>query len=91
MREKFGKTYGFKDLSPYKGLINERKVKVKKPHVQGETLALKIKDIINEVITAAGNPVSFYFLISNRNKEIFLPLPLIQKQHVVSYWPQTGY
>lgn len=59
MKDKFGKTYGFKDSSPFKGLIKERKVKVKKPHVQGETLAIKIKDMIHEVITAAGNPVSF--------------------------------
>ena len=39
--------------------MKEKKIKKKKPHVQGETLAMKIKDIINDVITAAGNPVSF--------------------------------
>ena len=59
MREKFGKAFGFKESSPYKGLLKERKIKEKKPHVQGETLALKIKDIIHDVITTAGNPVSF--------------------------------
>ena len=60
MREKFGKMFGFKDDSPYKGLLKERKIKEKKPHVQGETLGLKIKNIIQDVITTAGNPVSFY-------------------------------
>ena len=60
MREKFGKMFGFKDDSPYKGLLKERKIKEKKPHVQGETLGLKIKNIIQDVITTAGNPVSFF-------------------------------
>ena len=81
MREKFGKTYGFKDTSPYKGLIKERKVKAKKPHVQGETLALKIKDIIHEVITTAGNPVSFpFFHTSIRQKPAYRCFPYKKKQ-----------
>ena len=44
-------------MSPLHGLIKEVKPKEKK--VQGETLSLKIKDILNEVITGVGNPVSF--------------------------------
>lgn len=44
-------------MSPLHGLIKELKPKEKK--VQGETLSLKLKDILNEVITGVGNPVSF--------------------------------
>lgn len=44
-------------MSPLNGLVKELKPKEKK--VQGETLSLKLKDILNEVITGVGNPVSF--------------------------------
>lgn len=63
IRDKFGKFYGVKEMSPLHGLIKELKPKEKK--VQGETLSLKLKDILNEVITGVGNPnkgVRFFIL-----------------------------
>ncbi|XP_056018207.1 heterochromatin protein 1-binding protein 3-like [Ostrea edulis] len=54
VREKLGKYYGVKEMSPLHGIIKEIKPKEKK--VQGETLSLKMKDILNEVITEVGNP-----------------------------------
>ena len=59
MREKFGKTLGFQENSPYRVLIKERKRQERKPKVQGETLQIKIRDIIINVINELGNPVSF--------------------------------
>lgn len=58
-------------MSPLHGLIKELKPKEKK--VQGETLSLKLKDILNEVITGVGNPVSFKLTINKKissNSEI---------------------
>lgn len=63
IRDKFGKFYGVKEMSPLHGLIKELKPKEKK--VQGETLSLNLKDILNEVITGVGNPnkgVRFFIL-----------------------------
>lgn len=54
IRDKLGKFYGVKEMSPLNGLVKELKPKEKK--VQGETLSLKLKDILNEVITGVGNP-----------------------------------
>lgn len=59
IRDKFGKCFGFQENSPYRVLIKERQVKEKKPKVQGETLQIKIRDIISNVINEIGNPVSF--------------------------------
>lgn len=56
IRDKFGKTFGFQENSPYRVLIKERKLKEKKPKVQGETLQIKIRDIITNVINDLGNP-----------------------------------
>lgn len=55
-------------MSPLNGLIKELKPKEKK--VQGETLSLKLKDILNEVITGVGNPVSFDLTINKKNLAI---------------------
>lgn len=51
-------------MSPLNGLVKELKPKEKK--VQGETLSLKLKDILNEVITGVGNPVSFDLTINKK-------------------------
>ncbi|XP_045212181.2 nucleolar protein dao-5-like [Mercenaria mercenaria] len=55
VREKFGKTLGFQENSPYRVLIKERKIQERKPKVQGETLQIKIRDIIINVINELGN------------------------------------
>lgn len=46
-------------------MLKERQVKAKKPKVQGETLQIKIRDIITNVVNEIGNPVSFahYYII----------------------------
>jgi len=59
IRDKFGKFFGFQETSPYSAVMKEKKVKEKKPKVQGETLQIKIKDVISEVLKDLGNPVSF--------------------------------
>ncbi|KAL4240430.1 Heterochromatin protein 1-binding protein 3 [Mactra antiquata] len=56
IRDKFGKSFGFQENSPYRVLIKERKVKEKKPKVEGETMQIKIRDIITNVINDLGNP-----------------------------------
>ncbi|XP_062586947.1 heterochromatin protein 1-binding protein 3-like [Saccostrea cucullata] len=54
VREKLGKCFGVKMMSPLHGIIKETQPREKK--VQGETLSLKMKDILNEVIIGVGNP-----------------------------------
>lgn len=59
VKDKFGKDYGLKEDSALKGLVKERKYSEKKPKVQAESLNLKMKDILEEIINEAKNPVSF--------------------------------
>lgn len=56
VKSKFGKFFGYQENSPYRVLLKERKKKEKKAQVQGETLQIKLRDIITEVINEAGNP-----------------------------------
>ncbi|XP_067673713.1 heterochromatin protein 1-binding protein 3-like [Haliotis asinina] len=55
--DKFGKAFALKESSPYKGLIKEKKSKGKGSTVKADTLKIKMKDIIEEAIKEAGNPV----------------------------------
>lgn len=57
IKDKFGKTFGLTETSAYQGIVKEKKLSDKKPKVQGETLNLKMKDILMEVINEAGNPI----------------------------------
>lgn len=59
VHEKFGKEFGVREDSVYNGLLKEAKAR-KKPVVLGQTLGLKMKDIVDEALKASGNPVSFY-------------------------------
>ncbi|XP_060071468.1 heterochromatin protein 1-binding protein 3-like [Ylistrum balloti] len=56
VKDKFGKDYGLKEDSALKGLVKERKHSDKKPKVQAESLNLKMKDILEEIINEAKNP-----------------------------------
>ncbi|XP_033746136.1 heterochromatin protein 1-binding protein 3-like [Pecten maximus] len=56
VKDKFGKDYGVKEDSALKGLVKERKHSDKKPKVQAESLNLKMKDILEEIINEAKNP-----------------------------------
>ncbi|KAK6187973.1 hypothetical protein SNE40_005887 [Patella caerulea] len=54
-QDKVGKEFGFKDSSLLKSMINERPIQPKKPKVKGETLKLKLKDVIEEIFLELGN------------------------------------
>ncbi|OWF51861.1 heterochromatin protein 1-binding protein 3-like [Mizuhopecten yessoensis] len=56
VKDKFGKDYGIKEDSALKGLVKDRKHSDKKPKVQAESLNLKMKDILEEIINEAKNP-----------------------------------
>lgn len=56
VKDKFGKDFGVKEDSALKGLLKERKHSDKKPKVQAESLNLKMKDILEEIINEAKNP-----------------------------------
>lgn len=44
--------------SIYKGQLKEKKLE-KKATVKGQTLGLKMKDLVEEALKASGSPVSF--------------------------------
>lgn len=58
VRDKFGKEVGIQDSSPYKGLIKEVKPKPKSTKVKAESLNMKMRDIIEEVLKEIGNPTN---------------------------------
>ncbi len=59
MRENFPSGFAVKESSEMFGDVKERKIVQKKPKVEGETMKLKMKDIVHEVMEELGNPVSF--------------------------------
>lgn len=58
LQEKFPKGYSFKEDSKYKDEIKQKK-KINRPKVQGNTLKLKPKEVLERTFRDLGNPVSF--------------------------------
>ncbi|KAK3092125.1 hypothetical protein FSP39_025397 [Pinctada imbricata] len=77
VKDKLGEHFGVKDTSPLKGILRERKPEKKKPKVQGETLRLKMKDIISEIISGVGNPLKG-LQFSSLKKKIGAAYPALQ-------------
>jgi hypothetical protein len=73
LHNKFGKEFGLKEVSEYKGLVKTAKPR-KKPSVLAPSLGLKMKDLITEALQATGNPVSFL---------TFLPFFFLTKAAVI--------
>lgn len=61
VKDKFGKEFGIKESSPYKGLIREIKAKPKSTKPKAESLTMKMRDIVEEILKETGNPVSILF------------------------------
>ena len=59
MNQTFPAGFKVKDTSVMFGDVKERKIVPKKEKVEGETLKLKMKDIVRETFDEIGNPVSF--------------------------------
>ena len=59
MKDTFPAGFKVKDTSVMFGDVKERKIIPKKEKVEGETLKLKMKDIVRETLEELGNPVSF--------------------------------
>ena len=59
MNQTFPAGFKVKDTSVMFGDVKERKIVPKKEKVEGETLKLKMKDIVRETFDEMGNPVSF--------------------------------
>ena len=59
MKENYPAGFTVKESSALHGEVKERKIGVKKPKVEGETMKLKMKDIVHAQLEALGNPVSF--------------------------------
>ena len=59
MNQTFPAGFKVKDTSVMFGDVKERKIVSKKEKVEGETLKLKMKDIVRETFDEIGNPVSF--------------------------------
>ncbi len=55
----FPNGYTVKEGSPYQDDLKVTKIPVKKEKVEGETMKLKMKDLIHEALKELGNPVSF--------------------------------
>ncbi|XP_013394716.1 heterochromatin protein 1-binding protein 3 [Lingula anatina] len=65
VKEIFDGTFGLKESSKYVGELREVKTRPNRPKVKAPSLGLKMKEIIENVITEAGNPrkgVRFFLL-----------------------------
>ncbi|XP_071128994.1 heterochromatin protein 1-binding protein 3-like [Mytilus edulis] len=58
VKDKFGKEFGIKESSPYKGLIREIKAKPKSTKPKAESLTMKMRDIVEEILKETGNPTN---------------------------------
>ena len=59
MKDTFPAGFKVKDTSVMFGDVKEKKIIPKKEKVEGETLKLKMKDIVRQTLEELGNPVSF--------------------------------
>ncbi|PVD38555.1 hypothetical protein C0Q70_01171 [Pomacea canaliculata] len=55
LRTKLGNEFGVREDSIYKGQLKEKKLE-KKATVKGQTLGLKMKDLVEEALKASGSP-----------------------------------
>ncbi|CAG2231109.1 unnamed protein product [Mytilus edulis] len=58
VKDKFGKEFGIKESSAYKGLIREIKAKPKSTKPKAESLTMKMRDIVEEILKETGNPTN---------------------------------